>query len=72
MQLSGVPGKMIDIDAHPFSGPQIVDLIAKKALTNIPAKYANFLDIFSPTLGSITILSNWSMSTDLSDYLSHL
>ena len=38
--------------------PQRAGLIAKKIFTNAPAKYANFADVFSLTLGSTNMLSN--------------
>ena len=42
----------LNADIHPFHRPQISGLIAKKALTKIPAKYLDFADIFSPELVS--------------------
>ena len=57
---------------YPFRKPQKAGLIVKETFTNASAKYATFADIFSLTLGSTNILLNWSMPTDLSDYLSYL
>ena len=46
-------------------------MIAKETPTNAPAKYANFADVFFLTLGTMIVLSSWSMPTDLSDHPSH-
>ena len=40
------------LNVHPFLRPQISGLIAKKALTKVPAKYSDFADVFSPDLAS--------------------
>ena len=40
------------LDVHLFYRAQIVDLIAKKALTNIFNKYVDFADVFSSNLAS--------------------
>lgn len=72
MQLSKVPEEMTNIDNYPSRRPQIANLIVEEAITNVFAKYGNFADIFSLTLKSTTMLSNWSMPTNLSNHLSHL
>ena len=41
-----------------FRKPQRISLIDEKTLTNTFAKYANFADVFSLTLGLTNILSN--------------
>ena len=41
---------LTSLNVHPFWEPQISGLIAKKALTKVPAKYSDFADIFSPDL----------------------
>ena len=40
------------LDVYPFRRPQISGLIAKEALTKVPAKYSDFADVFSPDLVS--------------------
>ena len=40
------------LDVHFFQRPQISNLIAKKTLTKVPAKYSDFEDVFSPYLVS--------------------
>ena len=40
------------LDVHPFRRPQISGLIAKEALTTVPAEYSDFADVFSPDLAS--------------------
>ena len=40
------------LNVYPFRRPQISDLIAKKALTKVSAKYSNFVDIFFLDLAS--------------------
>ena len=46
---SSSPHKLI---VYPFHRPQVSGLIAKEALTKVPAKYSNFADIFSLDLAS--------------------
>ena len=41
-----------DADVYPLRKPQISDLIAKKALTKVPAEYLDFANVFSPDLAS--------------------
>ena len=38
---------------HPFLKPQRAGLIAEKAPTKVPVKYANFADVFSPDLSGL-------------------
>ena len=40
------------LDVYPFYRSQIAGLIAKKAPTKVPAKYLDFVTIFSPDLAS--------------------
>ena len=40
------------LDVHPSRRPQISSLITEKAFTKVPAKYSDFVDIFSPDLTS--------------------
>ena len=40
------------LDVHPTCRPQIAGLIAEKAPTKVPVKYADFADVFSPDLAS--------------------
>ena len=42
----------LEVDFHPFHRPQISGLIAKEALTKVPAEYLDFTDVFSPDLAS--------------------
>ena len=60
-----------DADVHPSRKPQRAGLIAEETLTNAPAKYTSFADVFSLTLASMIILSSWSMPTDSSEHPSH-
>ena len=64
---------------YPSRRPQKAGLIAEEAPTKIPAEYLTLLMYSlrtwrpnSPsTLGSTTMLSNWSMPTDSLDHPSH-
>ena len=38
------------LNIHSFRKPQIINLIAKKTFTKIPAEYANFVEVFFPDL----------------------
>ena len=40
------------LDVYLSYRPQVSGLIAKKAPTKIPAKYLDFVDVFSPSLAS--------------------
>ena len=51
----------LNADVYPSRRPQIADLIAEEAPTNVLAKYANFADVTSLIQGSTTMLSSWSM-----------
>ena len=48
--LSSTP--LIAFNVYLFRRPQISGLMAKEALTKIPAKYSDFADVFSPDLAS--------------------
>ena len=42
----------LELNVHPSRRPQVSDLIAKEALTKIPAEYLDFADVLSPDLTS--------------------
>ena len=66
VSLSSTPP--FDANVHLSRRPQISGLIAEETSTNVPAEYANFADVFSLTLGSTNMLSNWLMPTNSSDH----
>ena len=43
---------LLKLDVHSFRRPQISGLIAEEASTKVPAKYSDFVDVFSPDLVS--------------------
>ena len=47
--LSSTP-LIASLNVHPFQRPQISGLIAKEAPIKVPAKYSDFVDVFSPDL----------------------
>ena len=42
----------LELDVHPSRRSQVSGLIAKEALTKVPAEYSDFADVFSPDLAS--------------------
>ena len=53
-------------DVHPSREPQISGLIAKETLTEVPAKYSDFADFFSPDL-AIELLEYTKINTHAID-----
>ena len=51
----------------PSYRPHKASLIVEKTSTKVLIKYANFADIFSFTLGSTNMLSNWLMTKSWTD-----
>ena len=43
---------LLKLDVHTSRRPQISSVIAEKAPTKVPVKYADFVDVFSPDMAS--------------------